>query len=78
MRLPASSSRACGGLLVLSMLMAESGSEQQILDLARTSVPSLYTCQLGAAYLLDRGWLATTDSCARPDVRIGLEAASTC
>ncbi len=44
------------GLLVLSMLMTESGDEQQILHLAGTSVPSFGQCHMGGIYLTDGGW----------------------
>lgn len=43
-------------LLVLSMLMTESGDERQILHLASTAVPSLGRCRLAGVYLGDAGW----------------------
>jgi DNA-binding PucR family transcriptional regulator len=46
------------GLLMLSMLMTESGDEEQILHLAATSVPSLGCCCLEGVYLLGSGWTA--------------------
>lgn len=57
------------GLLVLSMLMTESGDDRQILHLATTSVPSLGRCHLGGVYLLGSGWQATATPYTEPDVR---------
>jgi sugar diacid utilization regulator len=48
------------GLLVLSMLMSESGEEGGIIDLAVSSVPSLGDCRLVGVYLIEDGWRATT------------------
>jgi sugar diacid utilization regulator len=45
------------GLLVLAMLMTESGDERQILHLAATAVPSLGRSDLSGIYLRDDGWL---------------------
>ncbi|HEX3539921.1 MAG TPA: helix-turn-helix domain-containing protein [Acidimicrobiales bacterium] len=44
------------GLLVLSMLMTESGDDRQILHLASTAVPSLGRCRLAGVYLSEVGW----------------------
>ena len=41
------------GLLVLSMLITESGEEQEILRLAATAVPSLSRCRLLGVYLVE-------------------------
>ena len=41
------------GLLVLSMLMTESGEEREILRLAATAVPSLSRCRLLGVYLVE-------------------------
>src|SRR6266508_2086885 len=46
------------GLLMLSMLMTESGDEGKILHLAATSVPSFGCCHLVGLYLSDGGWRA--------------------
>jgi sugar diacid utilization regulator len=62
------------GLLVLSMLMTESGEEQEILHLAETSVPSLAPCHLDGVHLVDVGWRATAGPCTDADVRADLEA----
>lgn len=61
-------------LLVLSMLMTESGDEQQIVHLATTSVPSLGRFQPGSLYLLDGGWQEISAPCRAPDVRAAVEA----
>jgi sugar diacid utilization regulator len=48
------------GLLMLSMLMTESGDEGKILQLAATSVPSFGRCHVVGVYLGDGGWRATS------------------
>jgi DNA-binding PucR family transcriptional regulator len=60
-------------LLVLSMLMTENDDESAILNLAATSVPSLGDCRLEGAYLVDRGWQATSLAGAA-ETRTDLEA----
>ncbi len=62
------------GLLVLSMLMTESGDVRQILHLATTSIPSLGCCHLGGVHLLDSGWQATAPPYTKSDVRTTVEA----
>jgi DNA-binding PucR family transcriptional regulator len=62
------------GLLVLSMLMTESGDERQIVHLATTSVPSLGRCQPGSVHLFDDGWQEASAPCNAPDVRTAVEA----
>jgi sugar diacid utilization regulator len=62
------------GLLVLSMLMTESGDVRQILHLATTSIPSLGCCNLGGVHLLDSGWQAAAPPYTRSDVRATVEA----
>lgn len=62
------------GLLVLSMLMTESGDERQILHLATTSVPSLGRCHLGGVRLLDNDWKAASPPYTEPDVRATVDA----
>jgi DNA-binding PucR family transcriptional regulator len=44
------------GLLMLSMLMTESGDESKILHLATTSIPSFAPCRLVGVYLGDGRW----------------------
>jgi sugar diacid utilization regulator len=44
-------------LLVLSMRMTESSDEQQILQLATTTVPAFGACRLVGAHLTDSGWV---------------------
>ena len=62
------------GLLVLSMLMTESGDEQQILHLAATSVPSFARCRATGLFLADTGWcLPVTDIERREAVRAQLD-----
>jgi sugar diacid utilization regulator len=61
------------GLLVLSMLMTESGDERHIVHLASTSVPSLGHGRLRGVYLSDGGWQATTGPCTEAEVRADLE-----
>ncbi|MGH3825147.1 MAG: PucR family transcriptional regulator [Pseudonocardiaceae bacterium] len=62
------------GLLMLSMLMTESGDDQQILHLATTSVPSLGRCHLGGVHLLGSGWRATEPPYTEPAVRATVNA----
>jgi sugar diacid utilization regulator len=62
------------GLLVLSMLMNESGEEHHILRLATTAVPSLGRCRLHGIYALDVGWRATEETGLEADVRADIEA----
>jgi sugar diacid utilization regulator len=57
------------GLLMLSMLMTESGDEDKILHLATTSVPSLGRCHLIGVYLGHGEWRA---SAAGGDARAAL------
>jgi hypothetical protein len=47
-------------LLVLSMRMTESSEEDQILELATTTVPAFGACRLIGAHLADSGWLHVT------------------
>jgi DNA-binding PucR family transcriptional regulator len=61
------------GLLMLSMLMTESGDEDKIVQLAGSSVPSFGCCRLVGVYFAERGWIATTQSIAAPTVRADLE-----
>ncbi|MGH3671798.1 MAG: hypothetical protein ACRDSH_14365 [Pseudonocardiaceae bacterium] len=61
------------GLLVLSMLMTESGDDRQILHLATTSVPSLGCCHVGGVHLLDSGWQAVIPPYTEPTVRTTVE-----
>lgn len=51
------------GLLVLAMLMTESGGEQQILRLASSSVAGLARCRLEGVRLHGEGWRFTAGSC---------------
>jgi sugar diacid utilization regulator len=50
------------GLLVLSMLMNESGDQRAILHVAGTAVPSLISGRLHGVYLLKGGWHPTDES----------------
>jgi sugar diacid utilization regulator len=49
------------GLLVLSMLMTESGDERAILHVAGNAVPSLLDGRLHGVYLFKGGWQPTDD-----------------
>src|ERR1700738_1247092 len=61
-------------LLVLSMLMTESGDEEQILHLAATSVPSFGCCR-GLGVYLDTGrWCSTAPTCSSARTRAAIEA----
>lgn len=53
------------GLLVLAMLMTESGDEQQILRLATSSVGGLARCRPEGVYLTDGGWRWTASRSGR-------------
>jgi DNA-binding PucR family transcriptional regulator len=57
------------GLLMLTMLMTESGEQAKILELATTSVPSLGRCRARGVYLAEGGWwppvVAADDVAAR-------------
>lgn len=59
------------GLLVLSMLMTESGDEEQILHLAVTSVSSLGRCRVQGLFLPPSGWSIPATS---PATNASLEA----
>ena len=61
-------------LLVLSIRMTESRAEQQILELATTSGPSLVECRMHGAFLQSSGWLLTSGPLAADAVRADLEA----
>jgi hypothetical protein len=54
------------GLLVLSMLMTDSGDEEQIVGLATTSVPSLARCELVGVHCTDTGWRAVGSAYDEP------------
>jgi hypothetical protein len=60
-------------LLVLSMLMTESGNEDHLLDLVATSVPSLGRGHLDGVFLKDSGWRVTTGACSIVETRAGVE-----
>jgi sugar diacid utilization regulator len=62
------------GLLVLSMLMTDSGDERRVLELAVSSAPSFGNCRLQAVFLLDDGWENTSGPCTRPETLADLEA----
>lgn len=62
------------GLLVLSMLMTDSGDERRVLELAASSAPSFGNCRLHAVFLLGHDWERTSDACSRPEARADLEA----
>jgi DNA-binding PucR family transcriptional regulator len=61
------------GLLMLSMLMTESGDEDKIVQLAGSSLPSFGCCHLVGVYFPERGWVATTQSIAGPTARADVE-----
>lgn len=61
-------------LLVLSMVMMESGDEGRLLDLATTSVASLGPFQLNGVHLIGEGWRTTGGACASSPVRADVEA----
>jgi sugar diacid utilization regulator len=67
----ASSVRA---LLLLSMLMTDRVDEEQILNLATTSVPSLGPCRLAGVYLLEDGWRFVGDILATAAIRADVAA----
>jgi sugar diacid utilization regulator len=60
-------------LLMLSMLMTESGDEGKILRLAATSMPSFGRCHLIGVYLEVGGWRATETLFATLTTRIEVE-----
>jgi sugar diacid utilization regulator len=62
------------GLLVLSMLMNESGDERAILRVAGTAVPSLIDGRLHGVYLLKGGWQPTDENEPVVAGRASLEA----
>lgn len=61
-------------VLVLSMLMNETGDEAQILHLAATAVPSLARCRLEGTHSNGSGWRDTTQLLGSDGVRRELEA----
>ncbi|GAA0667463.1 hypothetical protein GCM10009535_54130 [Streptomyces thermocarboxydovorans] len=62
------------GLLMLSMVMTESGDERQILHLATTSVPAFGRCHVEGVHFLEGGWQAAVAPTARPEVRAAMES----
>lgn len=61
------------GLLVLSMVMTDSGDERQILHLAATSVPSFGPCHAAGVYLTDGGWQTALPGDHGADIRSSVE-----
>ena len=61
-------------VLVLSMLMNETGDEVQILHLAATAVPSLARCRLEGTFTTASGWQDTTPLLGSDAVRGDLES----
>ncbi len=61
------------GLLVLAMLMTESGDEGQILRLATSSVGGLARCRPEGVYLTDEGWRWTAESFGQETGRQAVE-----
>jgi len=61
------------GLLVLAMLMTESGDEGQILRLATSSVGGLARCRPEGIYLTGEGWRWTAGSCRQETGRRAVE-----
>jgi len=61
------------GLLVLAMLMTESGDEQHILRLATSSVGGLARCRPEGVYLTGEGWRWTAGSCLQETGRRAVE-----
>ena len=57
-------------LFVVSMMMFDGRTEDDILELARTSVPSVSSCRVVAAYLAGDGRLVRLDG---PTPRLGVE-----
>jgi DNA-binding PucR family transcriptional regulator len=57
------------GLLMLSMLMTQSGDEDKILHLAATSVPSFGRCHMVGVYLDEDGWRPA----ARLSIPVGVQ-----
>jgi len=62
------------GLLMLSMLMTESGDEGKILDLAATSVPSFGRARLVGVYLGEGGWREPVTPSPPAEARGAVEA----
>jgi DNA-binding PucR family transcriptional regulator len=62
------------GLLMLSMLMIDSGDEAKTLQLAATSVPSFGCCHMVGVYLGEGGWRTTVTPAPSPEVRAQVEA----
>ena len=62
------------GLLMLSMLMTQSGDEGKILHLAATSVPSFGRCRLVGVYLSDHDWRVAGTASSAVDVTAEMRA----
>ncbi|TKA00008.1 ATP-binding SpoIIE family protein phosphatase [Actinacidiphila oryziradicis] len=62
------------GLLMLSMVMTESESEDKILHLAATTVSSLSRCRMVGVYLGEDGWQADVTHPSSEGVRADIEA----
>lgn len=61
-------------LLMLSMVMIESGDEAKTLQLAASSVPSFGCCQMVGVYLSDGGWRIAVPTGSLPEVQVQVEA----
>jgi sugar diacid utilization regulator len=59
------------GLLMLSMLMTQSGDPQKILHLAETSVPSFGPCHIVGAQV-DGKWLPAASATLSPEMQVSL------
>lgn len=62
------------GLLMLSMLMIESGDETKILQLAASAVPSFGCFHMVGVHLSDSGWRTTETPAPPPAVRVQVAA----
>jgi DNA-binding PucR family transcriptional regulator len=62
------------GLLLLSMLMIESGDETRIIQLAASSAPSFGCFHVMGVHLSDSGWVTTETPAPPPAVRLQVAA----
>jgi DNA-binding PucR family transcriptional regulator len=62
------------GLLMLSMLMIESGDANRIMQLAASSLPSFGHFHMVGVHLTDSGWLSTVTPAPPPALRVQVAA----
>ncbi len=62
------------GLLALALVLGDDRSEDEVIHLAATAVPSLGPCRVEGVLHTGLGWRATTGACAHPGPRARIQA----